>query len=287
MAMTYAQVLAQLEIQLGNPAQDASATVVLENLIKSGLIKVSQYVPWETSVLKSMTASTKYVTLTAGDKWKAIELSGAEGYYNVEYEVDQTTKEYRNYSRHGDTVTIEIDNAPSAAANVRLFIAKQHILQKELGTADAAGAVSTAGTAGDTTLVLKSLGTGTINEDTKLTIADDDTEYNVYATATIATATATVSIWPPLQAAAAENAVVTLALHDYTMSPELEQLLCDWVEAQALLNVSMGLVNGISIGSNTVQLYRQLGMDKLAIVTQELNSLGTKHAKKKKLYLES
>lgn len=285
--MTYTEVLNQLLIQLGNPAQDAAATVVLKNIIKSGLIKIAQYVPYETSVLKTLAASSRDLTLTAGDKWKMIEMSGAEGYYNVEYPISQNPKQYRNYVRRGDTVTLNINSAPSAAASVRVFIAKQHILQEAIGTADTAGAVKTAGAAGDVTLALKSLGTGTINEDTKLTITGDTTEYAVYATATIDTNEATVSIWPPLQAACLADAVVTLALHDSTLTPELEQALCDWVEAQSLLNVSLGNVNAISIGSNTVQAYRQLGLDKLTIVLRELESLASHAAKKKQLYLES
>lgn len=282
--LTYSELRDKIESDLGDSSNAIWTTAVLDNIISDGLTFIARYVPWETSVLKSLAASSRELTLTAGDKWKAIEMSGPEGYYAVEYEVDKDPKQYRNFVRRGDTLTLKIADTPSAASDVRIFIAKKHILQSAIGTSDTAGAVKTAGAKGDTTLALKSLGSDTINEDTKLTIAGDTTEYNVYATATIAANEATVSIWPPLQAACLADAVVTLALHDSTLTPALETALCEWVEAKALMNLPISKVNAINVGSNVVSEYRAMGQDKMALVLRDLESLASYAVKKNKLF---
>jgi len=85
-------------------------------------------------------------------------------------------------------------------------------------TTDLAGAVNNASgyAKGATSIALDALGTGTILAGDTLTFAGHTTEYAVTADVTIAANAATVAISPPLQAAVADNEVVTLVSDDET-----------------------------------------------------------------------
>jgi len=83
-------------------------------------------------------------------------------------------------------------------------------LLSTIGTTDLAGAIKTTVAIGGTSVVLKSLGTGSINKGTKFLIAGDTVEYTVTSTATIASNEATVAITPPLVVQADADDVVTL-----------------------------------------------------------------------------
>ena len=85
-------------------------------------------------------------------------------------------------------------------------------------TTDLAGAVNNASgyAKGATSIALDALGTGTILAGDTLTFAGHTTEYAVTADVTIAANAATVAISPPLQAAVADDEVVTLVSDDET-----------------------------------------------------------------------
>jgi len=68
----------------------------------------------------------------------------------------------------------------------------------DVGTADLSGFIKTEAAIGATSVVLKSLGTGTINRTTRLSIEGDSTDYIVSANANIAGNEATVTISPAL-----------------------------------------------------------------------------------------
>lgn len=85
-----------------------------------------------------------------------------------------------------------------------------HGTYSTIGTTDLAGAVKTLAAVGASSVVLKNLGTGTINKGTKFLIAGDAVEYTLMATATIAANEATVAITPTLAVQADVNDVVTL-----------------------------------------------------------------------------
>jgi hypothetical protein len=162
----------------------------------------------------------------------------------VEYVVDQSPPEYRNFIQQGNYIYLLLDNIPSADLSVYVYPYKRHIVQESLGTSDTAGAVKTAGSAGDTTLALKSLDTGTINENTVLTITDDDTDYIVQATATIGTNEATVTIHPPLQADVDADTVVTLSLlNTFSLTNAgLEDVFCNYLAGEAAVNKGASII---------------------------------------------
>lgn len=90
------------------------------------------------------------------------------------------------------------------------FYETQNIQTHAVGTVDLAGAVSTTAAAGATSVIVKSLGTGTVNEGTKVTFADDGGVYVVTEDATISANAATLKIYPALEDGTAGDQVVTL-----------------------------------------------------------------------------
>ena len=215
MPKTYSEILDDCETILQDAGVDPSppsansvfATAELDSLMPSALARISFFKPWQKKTTKSTVADTRDITLTTGDKWRLL------GIEKLEYLTAKNPPVYRNYNRFGDVVSIKIDTAPTSADDIYFSWNKVHLLQKALGTTDTTGAVETEGTAGDITLALKGLGTGTINEMTTFLIAGDATIYYVIAEATITANEATVSIWPPLAATASVDAVVTLSLY--------------------------------------------------------------------------
>jgi hypothetical protein len=234
MPKTYAQIMDDAEAYLQDTGNGIFSTTELDLLVPGVLARVSQSRPWKPNQLthrysSSQTVSAKDVVLTAGDKWRLAWVD------KVEYPVGMTPPVFRNFSRNGDVVSIGITHDPAAEA-VYLYLAKVHILQKAIGTSDTAGAIKTQAAVGATTLAMKSLGTGTVNEDTKLTIAGDTTVYHVIETATIGTNEATVTIWPALEAVATADAIVTLSLADSTLEFDLEDLVSRYIAARAAVS---------------------------------------------------
>lgn len=234
---TYIDVRDEILIKLQDAGIDPSGTASqvfsedeVENEIEPSVNIVSPAKPWEYKLTKTATAS-KDITLTRGDKWKLLKVLKAE------YQVDQDPRDFRNVSRFADTLTLKIDTTPTAGNSIYLYMLKNHILLKSVGTEDLAGAVKTLAAAGAVSLALKSLGTGKINEGTSFTIAGDDTTYYVIATANISSNEATVSIWPPLSAEASVDAVVTLSLTESTIQePRLEDCLIRLVAARCAIS---------------------------------------------------
>lgn len=237
MARTYAQVIDLAEQILEDTGNANFGSTELELLIQTCLEEIAEYRPRKVKETTTTTASSRDITLSAENKRDLIRLIGKENDTpSVEYPVDQDPPSYHNIMRFGDIITLVLDNAPSSADDVYLFLAKKHVLQKEIGTSDTAGAIKTEAAAGVSSLVLKSLGTGTINENTKITIAGDSTTYTVTATATIGTNEATVSISPVLAATAHADDIVTLALADSSLDVTLEHLLAELIAGKAAIN---------------------------------------------------
>lgn len=214
------------------------------------------------ATLLTTVANSRYIQLSAGDMWDLIECGLREDPY-LEYPVDDDPISKCNFKRYGDVIELLIDTAPSSTVSARLWIGKRHLLQKEVGTADLAGAVNADTAAASVTLALKSLGTGTINEGTKLTIAGDSCVYNVYATATIADNAATVYIYPALKAAVLEDAVVTLALAPSTLELPLEAVFADFVAGMVAISKAR---SNISLGTDIFEWGRErIGRAEMAL----------------------
>ncbi len=211
-------------------ANQVFSTAELDLLMPAVLSRISQFKPWQIKTTKSTVADTRDITLTTGDKWRLL------GILKLEYLTAQDPPVYRNHTRFGDVVSILINKAPTSVDDIYFFWNKVHLLQSELGATDGVGALNADATAGAVSLDLKSLGTGTLNEMSTLIITGDTTTYYVTSTATITTNAATVSIWPPLTAAALEDAVVTVSVTESTLDMQLEDYIKRLLAAKACIS---------------------------------------------------
>lgn len=236
----YTTIVNDAEALLQDSGNVVFAAAEFDTIFPDGLIAVSRGKPWQYKLTKAVTADSYDMTLTDGDKWRLLEGTGYKqtGIEKIEYLVDQSPREFRGLERFGSTISLEVDSKPVSAVNAYLYMNKIHLLPKEIGTTDTAAALATSAAVGATTLSLKSLGTGTINEGVTCTITGDSTAYYVISTATIDTATATVSIWPPVGTAAAGDTVVTLSLTSSTMDMIQEGFLARWLAATAAISKS-------------------------------------------------
>ena len=106
--------------------------------------------------------------------------------------------------------------------------------------------------AGAVSLVLDSLGTGTIDEMSSFTIAGDTTVYYVIADATIVANEATVSIWPPLVTAVSGAEVVTLAVTNTIEEIPLEGYLARWLAATACISKATKSYSQVNTAITTI-----------------------------------
>jgi len=237
MGKTYSTIVDDVETILqdagldpGGVANSTYNATEIQALLPDSLAFVSRHKPWEYKLTKAIASTAREISLSNGDKWRLIKVLKAE------YPVDQDPRKFRNVDRFADELTVRLDYDMESGEDLYLFLYKTHLLQSAIGTADTAGAVKTAGSEGDTTLALKGLGTGTINEMTTIAITGDSTIYYVISTATIAGNEATVSIWPPLAADVLADAVVTLTLTDSTMDPDTENCFARYLAARMAIS---------------------------------------------------
>ncbi len=269
MGRTYTQIRDLIEQILQDTGNATWSTDELDLLIPMALTEVSSVCPRLVRSILTTTASSRRLVLPANTLRNLLWIDKAE------YPVAQDPPYYRNVQRFGNMIEIEIDDAPLSAASLYLHLAKKHVLLTTLGTTDTAGAVKTAGSEGDTTLALKSLGTGTIEQDAILTIAGDTFEYTVTAQATIAANEATVSIEPGLSADVAADAVVTLS--DSSLDVDMENVLAGISAGIASINKATSDIGGISVGSaNTPAQREQWGMLKLEDARARLKTMAYK-----------
>ena len=116
--------LTQIKAQIAQELQDTDYKVwsdaEIEDAVKDALRELSLYVP---NIVKE--------TLTTTATSKDLDISSiADLIYvsEVEYEVEKDPRRWRNFTIRGNTLTIEIDFAPSAGQSVELYCVKPHIL---------------------------------------------------------------------------------------------------------------------------------------------------------------
>jgi hypothetical protein len=282
MSKTYAEMLSYISVILQDSLNAIFDTAELDLVIPEANKVVSRYLFRQVRHTATTTASSRDITLSTENKRNLLWIDA------LEYKVDQYPQQIKNFTRWGNTVTMLYDGLPVAGESVYLYLAKVHTLQKEIGTSDLAGAIKTLAAVGATSLALKSLGTGTIKEDTKLTIAGDSTEYQVVATATITTNEATVSIYPALVAQAAVDAVVTLALADSTLDATAEELLAEYAAGMAAVSKSAKYIPKSNIvGTNAKDDYIRWGEMKKAQALQKMQSIATSRSRPAKNYSRS
>ncbi|MFA6307099.1 MAG: hypothetical protein WC639_04820 [Patescibacteria group bacterium] len=282
--LTHAEILSRIENKLRDTANTYYSDAYISEYMGAILKQISYAVPLKTTERHpsdravptrgtyTTDGTTRDIILTDWDADDLVKLAQADGVEYAIYELDYEPKSFRNFYQRGKIVSLDLNLIPDASKTVYVYPDRLHILQEAIGTADTAGAVSTAGALAATSLVVKSLGTGTVNKYTKLTIAGDTTEYMVTATATIAANVATVSITPGLVVAADVDDVVTLALADSTLSPALEEVLIKWVSGSLIEDYGIYMLPSMPIGANW-QAYTLKGQSLVAEAKADLRRL--------------
>ncbi len=274
MARNYNQMIKLIEtilIDAGiNPsgvANQVFSTAELDEFLCKGLTEVSKYRPYQVKATLTTTPNSRELTLTDEIKRNLLWID------NLEYKVDQYPKSFRNFTRFGDVINMELDYTPTTAESVYLYLAKRHILTKSLN--DTVGAVNAQTPSGSTSITIKSLGSDAyVPEDTTLEIEGDDTDYTVIENATITTNVATCKITPALALQAEADTIVTLTVHDSTLDIILEDLLADLVAARAAIAKARSYIGSINISAaNTPQLLEFWGQNKLADTLAALRRL--------------
>jgi hypothetical protein len=111
-------------------------TEELDLLIPPGLAEISRYRPYQVRSTLTTAHGSRDLTLPEEDKPGLLWLDGPEGAPAVEYPVDLDPRSLHNFTRFGDTLTILVDEAPSAAESVYLYLAKVQTLTEEDSTLD-------------------------------------------------------------------------------------------------------------------------------------------------------
>jgi hypothetical protein len=239
-------ILIDAGIEPGGTANQLFANAELDAWMPDCVAEYSNYRPREvkdTSLVA--TASTWDVTLTQEILRNLIRIVTLE--YDPKTGQDPTLFR-RGFNRFGNTIRLKLDYAPAGGEAINLYLHKKHLLVN-VGTTDLAGAVKTLAAAGASSLALKSLGTGVINEDTQLTITGDSTVYTVTAKATINTNEAIVYITPTLSAQALVDTVVTLVEPASTLDIVGEGLLANLIAARAAINKSRLYIGSVTVGN--------------------------------------
>jgi len=267
MPMLYTEIRDAIEAILQDPTNLIFSVAELDVLIPLGLSELSWYKPRHVKETLTTIAS-KDLTLSTENKRNLLWVE------NLEYKVDEDPREFRNFTRWGDIVTIDITSIPTAGESVYLYLAKKHILQKEVGASELTGTIKTEAAAGASCIVVTSLGTGTVRENTQVAVEDDTTPYTVIADATISGTDATIYITPVTSKIEAVGKVVTLSLSVSTLDPEQETLLADLVASKAASNKAVDFVNAVNIGGvTTPQQMLAWGNQKLALTLQRLRAI--------------
>ena len=182
-----------------------------------------------------------------------------------------------NWTQQGDIIWIDMPSAPddtrlsTADKDVDVYFARPHFLSE---LTDFLGKVSVGVAAGVTTFTLDIVdgaNVETIKRNQPFTIAGIRGTYHVTVDATFVAGVIAISFYPALQSASLANDVVTL--EDSTLTLELEDILANWVAAQAALNRCSDLArNQMVTGTAPFQAMRQWALDKMALVNRELAS---------------
>jgi len=187
--------------------------------------------------------SNKQINISDIKNWLTID--------SVEYPIG--TK--RNWNINGDILEIEMDRQPDDSSvtgsevDVYVTFQRPHFLTE---LTDLAGVVAATAAVAATSLAMSSLqAAGTIDIGQELTIANVRGTYIVTESSTIASNTATVTIYPGLESAIASTGVV-VTLKQSTLNPQQEEVLADLVTARTLINYATEPIQQINTVITTI-----------------------------------
>jgi len=186
----------------------------------------------------------------------------------------------RGFKKLGEVIELEVEDgtiqdSDSTLANlgkvdVLVRFAVPHLL---IQATDTACELSADAAEGATTLSADGMGaTELIEVGDQFTIENHRSTYIITVAVTTSGNAATLTFQPPLEAAASDNDDITF--RKSTLTPSLEEILCQRAAARAMLSNTVTKLDGIAIGgANTYAKERQWAMDILGETTRTLTSM--------------
>lgn len=263
--MTLTEVTDQIELTV----VDSSNAVLLAATIQS---QVKQYLKEVATIYPYRIKEERFTTEDSRD----IDVSGVVNLIDVpevEYKVDQYPKKMRNVTRWGDNITLKITAVPGDAESVYLYCEKIHTLVDP--PSSLVGAVNNASdySAGDTSIILDGLGTGTIKADTLVVFTDIAGEYRVTADATITANAATIVITPGLLEDMDDDTVVTFRCSTLS-DPRLEPAFIQYSAAKLELDWCGEIKNQVVAAKTAILLINSSVDSVSARLTQMVTDAG-------------
>ena len=241
-------------------------------------------------------SSTSVVTLgmnlmTANDNYKIYnkqcwnhrqinigDITNYQSIHSVEYPINQR----RNFKVYDRVLEVDVDYIPDSNSNTAIVtlpndmttLVRFNYPHALPNLTDYAGVVAgTAATVGATTVAMSSLqSAGTINVGTEFTIENHRTTYTVASSATIASNTVAVTIFPALEAVASSTWVVTIK--QTSLDPQDEEILATLAAGRIMEDKANKYPNALGIGGGAVwQNFRVLGS---SLVNEALTELKRK-----------
>ena len=190
---------------------------------------------------------------------------------SVEYPIGQK----RNWKLLGDVLEIDVDvvddsdSTQAALPDVDILVRfkRPHVLSQ---LTDWVGVLAASAAVAATAISLSSLqSAGTIEEGEEFYLENQKTLYVVSASATIASSTAVISIYPGLEAAASSTWAITF--RKSSLEPKQEEIFADLVAARLAINKAPKYFNAIPLGGGVVwQNFLSWGERRLAEVLGKL-----------------
>ncbi len=261
-------------------AADATDEKVIHNLTDNTWAVVLTYTSASVLVLSGdiMDANESYEVYNKRCTNKKQIYIGDYFEYPLIHSVEYPLGTRRNFKVLGDILEIDIDTVPdsnSALTNlpnvdVLVRFIRPHIVSQ---LTDWAGVVTgTAAIAAATSVAMSSLqSSGTIEEGEEITIENHKAVYVVIADTTIASNTATVSIYPPLEAAASSTWVTTF--RKSSLTGQQEEVFAELAAARLSINKASEFVNKVSLGSNVENGYLTWGEKRLGETLSKLRRM--------------
>lgn len=201
--------IVSFQAQVIDPAVQALAQAVDENLAK-----LYKDVPYVQDITETSEASIIASLLDARKQQNNLKVPFADTRYAVMSPLTTATllalSAFRDVEKTGETKALR--EASLGRKFGYEYYENQNIQTHAIGTTDTAGAIDLGAgyAAGATTIHVDTLGTGTINKGSILTIADVAGSYVVTEDATIAGNECDIKIYPGLADSTADDAVVTI-----------------------------------------------------------------------------
>lgn len=228
---TRSALIDRIEVILEDTGNSIFPAASISSELDTSLVEGSRYYPRIVRESRLLAEADKTVDLSGIVNLLDFSRDGIE---DVEHPVDEYPRNYRNFDITGETLEILMSTEPAADDEVVLVCRKVHTLVDP--PSSLAGAVNLlAGySAGDTSIALDGLGTGTIKAGTLVTFTGIIGEYRVTADVSIVANAGTIVITPALLEDMDDNTVVAFKCN--TLPTVLEEIMAEYVAGKMALN---------------------------------------------------